>query len=116
MDWYTRCIIGLRVTPVSTKAIDAAAVLYQSYRPKPIPQSWPREAAWPEHGIPRGVLVEAEAVHGPVTGVWGPKLAPETLIVDHGKIYLSAHLTSVCHRMGSRCSRLACARAGTRGR
>jgi len=100
MDWYTRCIIGLRVTPVSTKAIDAAAVLYQAYRPQPVPESWPREAAWPEHGIPRGVLVEAKAVHGPVTGVWGPKLAPETLIVDHGKIYLSAHLTSVCRRMG----------------
>ncbi|MEU2775450.1 helix-turn-helix domain-containing protein [Streptomyces sp. NPDC007162] len=100
MDWYTRCIIGLRVTPVSTKAIDAAAVLYQAYRPQPVPESWPREAAWPEHGIPRGVLVEAEAVHGPVTGVWGPKVVPETLIVDHGKIYLSAHLTSVCRRMG----------------
>lgn len=100
MDWYTRCIIGLRVTPVSTKAIDAAAVLYQAYRPQPVPESWPREAAWPEHGIPRGVLVEAEAVHGPVTGVWGPKVAPETLIVDHGKIYVSAHLTSVCRRMG----------------
>ncbi|MEV6699676.1 helix-turn-helix domain-containing protein [Streptomyces sp. NPDC051453] len=100
MDWYTRCIIGLRVTPVSTKAIDAAAVLYQTYRPQPAPESWPREAAWPEHGIPCGVLVEAQAVHGPTTGVWGPKVAPETLIVDHGKIYLSAHLTSVCSRMG----------------
>ncbi|MET8013968.1 helix-turn-helix domain-containing protein [Streptomyces sp. NPDC005271] len=100
MDWYTRCIVGLRVTPVSTKAIDAAAVLYQAYRPQQVPESWPREAAWPEHGIPRGVLVEPEAVHGPVTGVWGPKVAPETLIVDHGKIYLSAHLTSVCRRMG----------------
>ncbi|MFE9885675.1 helix-turn-helix domain-containing protein [Streptomyces scopuliridis] len=42
----------------------------------------------------------AKAVHGPVTGVWGPKVVPETLIVDHGKIYLSAHLTSVCRRMG----------------
>jgi hypothetical protein len=26
-------------------------------------------------------------------------VAPETLIVDHGKIYLLAHLTSVCRRM-----------------
>ncbi len=24
MDWYTRCIVGLRLTPVSTKAVDAA--------------------------------------------------------------------------------------------
>ena len=27
MDWYTRCITGLRLTPVSTKSVDAAAVL-----------------------------------------------------------------------------------------
>ncbi|MET8058121.1 Mu transposase C-terminal domain-containing protein [Streptomyces microflavus] len=100
MDWYTRCITGIRVTPVSTKAVDAAAVLFQTYRPRPVPETWPKEAAWPDHGIPRGVLVDAEAVHGPVTGAVGPALAPETIIVDHGKIYLSAHLTSVCRRLG----------------
>ncbi|WPW26343.1 Mu transposase C-terminal domain-containing protein [Streptomyces atratus] len=100
MDWYTRCITGVRVTPVSTKAVDAAAVLFQTYRPRPVPETWPKEAAWPDHGIPRGVLVDADAVHGPVTGAVGPALAAETVIVDHGKIYLSAHLTSVCRRMG----------------
>jgi len=25
---------------------------------------------------------------------------PETIVVDHGKIYVSEHLTSVCARMG----------------
>ena len=25
---------------------------------------------------------------------------PETLVVDHGKVYVSEHLTSVCRRMG----------------
>ncbi|MFE7042958.1 Mu transposase C-terminal domain-containing protein [Streptomyces atratus] len=100
MDWYTRCITGIRVTPVSTKAVDAAAVLFQTYRPRPVPETCPKEAAWPDHGIPRGVLVDADAVHGPVTGAVGPALAAETVIVDHGKIYLSAHLTSACRRMG----------------
>ncbi len=100
MDWYTRCITGIRVTPVSTKAVDAAAVLFQTYRPRPIPSTWPREAAWPDHGIPRAVLIDAEAAHGPITGAVGPALAPETLIVDHGKIYLSEYLTSVCQRLG----------------
>lgn len=100
MDWYTRCITGIRVTPVSTKAVDAAAVLFQTYRPRPVPSTWPKEAAWPDHGIPRGVLVDAEAVHGPITGAAGPALVPETLVVDHGKIYLSEHLTSVCRRLG----------------
>ena len=39
MDWYTRCIVALRLTPVSTKAIDAAPG--QSLSP-PINSSPPR--------------------------------------------------------------------------
>ena len=31
MDWYSRCITGLRITPVSTKSVDVGAVLYQTY-------------------------------------------------------------------------------------
>jgi hypothetical protein len=29
-----------------------------------------------------------------------PGVAPETLVIDHGKIYVSAHLRSVCARLG----------------
>jgi hypothetical protein len=29
-----------------------------------------------------------------------PGVAPETLVLDHGKIYVSAHLRSVCQRLG----------------
>ncbi|WP_232661235.1 Mu transposase C-terminal domain-containing protein [Pseudonocardia sp. TRM90224] len=98
MDWYTRCITGIRLTPVSTKSVDVAAVLYESFRPRPAGQGWPRHAVWPEHGIPRSVLVDVDAVDGP--GLASPALVPETLIVDHGKVYVSEHLTSVCARMG----------------
>ncbi|MET8680705.1 transposase [Streptomyces sp. NPDC004647] len=98
MDWYTRCITGIRLTPVSTKAVDVSAVLYQCFRPRPAGRDWPREAVWPEHGIPRTVLVDAGAVEGP--GLASPPIVPETLVVDHGKVYVSEHLTSVCRRMG----------------
>ncbi|MYX14979.1 DDE-type integrase/transposase/recombinase [Streptomyces sp. SID8374] len=98
MDWYTRCITGLRITPVSTKAVDVSAVLFQSFRPRPAGRDWPRHAVWPEHGIPRTVLVDVEGAEGP--GLASPPLAPETLVVDHGKVYVSEHLTSVCRRMG----------------
>ncbi|WP_030924244.1 DDE-type integrase/transposase/recombinase [Streptosporangium amethystogenes] len=100
MDWYTRCITGIRVTPVSTKAVDAAAVLFQTYRPQPIGPSWPEGAAWPDHGIPRTVLVDKAAVDGPLAAAAGPAMVPETLVVDHGKIFLSEHLLSVCRRLG----------------
>ncbi|MGK4582085.1 helix-turn-helix domain-containing protein [Kitasatospora sp. HPMI-4] len=98
MDWYTRCITGIRLTPVSTKAVDVSAVLYQSFRPRPAGRDWPRHAVWPEHGIPRTVLVDVDAAEGP--GLASPVLVPETLVVDHGKVYVSEHLTSVCRRMG----------------
>ncbi|MET0994283.1 MAG: Mu transposase C-terminal domain-containing protein [Mycobacterium sp.] len=98
MDWYTRCVTGIRVTPVSTKSVDAAAVLYQAYRPRPPGREWPTHAVWPEHGIPRAVLVDVDAADG--AGASGPAIVPETIVVDHGKIYVSDHLTSVCQRMG----------------
>ncbi|MBF6412944.1 Mu transposase C-terminal domain-containing protein [Nocardia cyriacigeorgica] len=100
MDWYTRCVVGLRVTPVSTKSVDAAATLYQAFRPRPAGKNWPAEALWPEHGIPRSVLVDVDAIDGPIKAAAGPSLVPETIVIDHGKIFVSEHLTSVCRRMG----------------
>lgn len=100
MDWYTRCITGLRLTPVSTKSVDAAAVLYQTFRPRPAGKDWPTNAVWPEHGIPRSVLLDVNGIQGAMTGASGPAIVPETVVVDHGKIYISDHLTSVCRRMG----------------
>jgi len=100
MDWYTRCITGIRLTPVSTKAVDAAATLYQAYRPRPSGRDWPSHAVWPEHGVPRSVLIDSDAITGPIVGVASPVIVPETIVVDHGKIYVSDHLTSVCARMG----------------
>ncbi|SDM26244.1 Mu transposase, C-terminal [Lentzea albidocapillata subsp. violacea] len=98
MDWYDRCVVGLRLTPVSTKSVDAASVLYQAFRPRPAGRDWPAHAVWPEHGIPRSVLLDADAVERP--GAASPAVVPETIVVDHGKIYVSEHLTSVCRRMG----------------
>ena len=100
MDWYTRCITGIRVTPVSTKAVDAAATLFQSFRPKAAGADWPAHAVWPQHGIPRSVLLDPQVIQGPMSGAAGPKLVPETIVIDHGKIYVAEHLTSVCRRMG----------------
>jgi transposase InsO family protein len=94
-DLFTRCIIGLRVTPVSTKAVDVAGVLHQSVLPQPVPASWPTQARWPYHGLPaRVVFTENQPA------VTTPVYAPETLVVDHGKAFLSAHVISVCTRLG----------------
>ncbi|WAX78338.1 TnsA-like heteromeric transposase endonuclease subunit [Streptomyces sp. KMM 9044] len=108
MDWYTRCITGLRVTPVSTSSIDVAAVMFQTFRPRPAGKDWPEYALWPDHGIPHHVFVERKALEpaeeepekAQKRGVASPALVPETIVVDHGKPYISEHVTSVCQRLG----------------
>jgi transposase InsO family protein len=94
-DLFTRCITGLRVTPVSTKAVDVAGVLYESVVPHPVPDDWPAGAHWAYHGIPRNLVMSEDR---PLAGV--PVCPPETIVIDHGKAFLSAHVISVCTRLG----------------
>ena len=57
MDLYDRCITGLRLTPVSTEAIDAAAVLFESVRPLPDPAAGWADVRPPYHGLPGQVVI-----------------------------------------------------------
>src|SRR5690349_5401214 len=100
LAWHSRCRCRTRLPPVSTKSVDAAATLIQPFRPRPAGADWPKHAVWPEHGIPRSVLVDVDAIEGPLRGAANPAVVPETIVIDHGKIYVSEHLTSVCERMG----------------
>jgi transposase InsO family protein len=93
-DLFTRCIVGLRVTPVSTKAVDVAGVLYEAVAGQAVPAHWPDEAIWPYHGVPAHLVFDESLPPG------GPACAPETLVVDHGKVFLSAHVMAVCTRLG----------------
>ncbi|MDN3243034.1 Mu transposase C-terminal domain-containing protein [Glycomyces tritici] len=93
-DLFTRCVVGMRVTAVSTQAVDVAGVLYEAVAGREAPTSWPPEAVWPYHGVPGHLVVdEVETLAGPVC-------APETLVVDHGKVFLSTHVKGICARLG----------------
>lgn len=100
MDWFTRLIVGIRVTPVSTKSIDGACALYQAIRPPRVGPDWMPEAVWPPVGVPRHVLVEMEVLDPKSACAASPAMMPETLVIDHGSIFVSEHLTSVCLRLG----------------
>jgi transposase InsO family protein len=100
MDLYDRCVTGLRVTPVSTKAVDAAAVLFESVRPLPEPAAGWAGFQPPYHGLPGAVVVDAARLADENGEPLLPSVAAETIVVDHGKIYLSEHLLSACVRLG----------------
>ncbi|WP_246272569.1 helix-turn-helix domain-containing protein [Amycolatopsis acididurans] len=100
-DLFDRQILGLKVTPVSTKAVDVAGVLFEAVTGR----SSGRPALGPVHGLPERLVFTETS--GEMTGeggswsgageVWCP---PETLVVDHGKAFLSAHVIGVCARLG----------------
>jgi len=94
LDLYTRCIAGLRLSPVSTKAVDAALVLYEAITPDSASSTG--TGILPYHGVPTVVLVDG----GRVEGAGLPGVDAESVVIDHGRIYLSNHLMSVCARLG----------------
>lgn len=105
LDLFSRCVAGIRLTPCSTKAVDASGVTYDALRPKLCDPSWGPEARWPYVGVPTALVVDADQLSDDRTLAGMPVLAPETLVVDHGKIYLSTLLKSGAAGWASRSSR-----------
>ncbi|MFC1408802.1 integrase [Streptacidiphilus sp. N1-12] len=96
MDLYSRVITGLRLTPVSTKSVDIAGVLFETVRPRePLDGGEPL----PYCGVPSAVLVDQEKLVDAHGRLLLPSVAAETIIFDHGKVYLSNHIRSVCARL-----------------
>lgn len=92
IDLNTRIITGLTLRPVAAQSVDVASVLYQTVTP----QTWgrsPESPVGPYLGLPENVSAEedSKASH---------ELLPDSIIVDHGKAYLSRHVLSVCDRLG----------------
>lgn len=98
MDVYSRCILGLRLTPGSTKSIDVAGVLMEACQPFDTPPDWGASSRWPYHGVPETVVADPARIGMPRFARAG--ILPETIIVDHGAPYLSEHVTSACARIG----------------
>jgi transposase InsO family protein len=94
MDLYSRSILGLRLAAVSTKAVDAAVVLFETLRSDSVGGTG--SGLLPYAGLPDVLVVDAD--HAQVGGL--PGVAAETVVVDHGRIYLSEHLLAVCERLG----------------
>ncbi|GAA4707870.1 Helix-turn-helix domain-containing protein [Promicromonospora umidemergens] len=107
MDLYSRSITGLRLSPSSTKSVDAALVLFESLRPDSRARTG--GGLLPYAGLPDLVVVpttddaadSGDDTNDTDTGAGGlVGVAAETVVIDHGRVYLSNHLLGVCARLG----------------
>jgi transposase InsO family protein len=90
-DLFDRQILGLTVTPVSTKSVDVASVLFEAVTGR----GSGHPPLGPAHGLPKQLVFSEFGSDG--DGIWCP---PETLVIDRGKAFLSAHVIGVCARLG----------------
>lgn len=88
MDLYDRSLKGIRLRPVAAKSADVADV------PAPVPDT-------------AAVGEDASAQSGPYAGVpenvilGSVGVLPDTIVIDHGNVYMSEHTLGVCRRLGT---------------
>ncbi len=97
MDLYSRVITGLRLTPVSTQSTDVAGVLFETVRPREVREDGGEPL--PYCGVPSTVVVDADKLVDRDGQPLLPSVAAETIVFDHGKVYLSNHIQSVCAKL-----------------
>ncbi|CAM4337814.1 Mu transposase C-terminal domain-containing protein [Nocardia ninae] len=97
VDIRTRTIAAAVLRP-TTKAVDAALLLARALTPEPMRPGWPDALRLSRSVLPHRRLTGidqrlADAAARPV-------IAPETIVVDHGKAYLSQTFRSACLSLG----------------
>ncbi len=99
LDLYSRTIVGLQLSPMSTTSTDIAGVLFETVRPHVSETPEQRRQELPYAGVPSNLIVIADdADVGERLIIRG--VAAETIVIDHGRCYLSDHVMSVCMRLG----------------
>ncbi|MEV5010459.1 hypothetical protein [Streptomyces sp. NPDC055692] len=97
IDLFSRCVTGLKLTPVSAKGQDVADTLYESVRIPTVPG---RQEPMPYVGVPSSVVMDASQMVDERGRRLLTPVAAESVIMDHGKIYMPEHVHSVCTELG----------------
>ena len=106
-DIYSRSIVSWRFIPESAKALDAALMLFDILHPKPASKDWPDIALWRYFGVPDEIWVvsrngepetESPVKDQVIAGI--PFGKPQTIVIDHDRVYISKTLQHVCMMLG----------------
>ncbi len=98
LDLYSRCILGLRLSPLSTKSVDAALMLYETLMPDTVRGTG--GGLLPYAGIPDTLVVEDQSTGLPD----GPTGAPAGLPGWRPRRWSSTTARSTCRNTCSGCA------------
>ncbi|WP_433523820.1 hypothetical protein ACQPZ2_00695 [Nocardia pseudovaccinii] len=87
IDIATRTICAGVLRPVGAKAVDAALILARVMVPEPMRPGWDQALAMSASRIPHRRMVSLDARLALAAAK--PVIVPDTVVVDHGKVFLS---------------------------
>ncbi|WP_234434461.1 transposase [Streptomyces sp. NRRL F-5126] len=98
LDVATRSICATVLRPMGTGSVDAAVLLAQMVTPMRMRPGWEEALAMSRSVIPYERLVSLDArLEGAAAR---PVIMPETVVVDQGRVFVSASFTAACDSLG----------------
>jgi transposase InsO family protein len=97
IDYATRTIPAAVLRP-STKAVDAALLLARALTPEPMRPGWADALRMSRSVLPhrRLTAIDQRLEHAAAR----PVIVPETIVCDHGMVYMSQAFRSACRALG----------------
>ncbi|WP_307840969.1 Mu transposase C-terminal domain-containing protein [Streptomyces sp. GESEQ-4] len=94
----TRTICAAVMRPAGTKAVDASLLLAKMLVPEPLRPGWPESLAMSATLIPHARLLDIDARLEQAAAK--PVIVPETIGIDHGKVFVSDTFIAACRSLG----------------
>lgn len=97
IDVATRTVTAAVLRP-TTKSVDASVLLARTVTPEPMRPGWAQALAMSRSALPFGRLLDIDARLEHATA--RPVIIPETIVVDQGKVFISANFRASCNFLG----------------
>jgi transposase InsO family protein len=98
VDVATRTICAAVLRPVGTKAVDASLLLAKMLVPEPMRPGWSTALRMSASVLPHARLLDIDARMEQAAA--RPVIVPDTIVIDHGKVFVSETFTRACDRLG----------------
>ena len=97
IDVATRTVPAAVIRP-TTKSVDASVLLARALTPEPMRPGWPQSLAMAHSALPYDRLlgIDERLRHAAAR----PVIVPDTIVIDHGSVFVSANFRSSCRHLG----------------
>jgi transposase InsO family protein len=99
MDVATRSVLAWRFTAVGTSATDASLMLADMLTPEPMRPGWEDAVRFTSLRMNTSRLVDIDSRLA--AAATRPVIWPQTVVIDHGKIFVGKVFTAACARLGT---------------